>query len=319
MEDRDACIARFHEDLRRARPLHAVRGVLGGLVDELLAHRLRQIDQTAAIGRVVVQARPARAFRADAAVHRALPAEELLGGVVGALEQRRLAAAFAGLVVQADEHESGEAAHAEGHLRILEERHAVVADHVGAAAEVAFGARGDVAAVDFRLRALLDFLRHADGTQAVHVRFGGVVGLVALAVAEVVEMVAGLADAAEAHLADDGRVEVAHRVVQDGRDGRGVHQVRHRCLAARVVALFRLGVAIERRLHQFLRDGVLHDDVAVAVERPLLFQSERGQGSLPRFSRNSATFIEAITALALSPRLAEHANPSRCLGWRHER
>ena len=163
MEHGDAGVARFHENLRGARPNHAVRRRLAGVVQELFAHHLRQVHQTAAIRRFVVQARPAGPFRADAAVHGALPAEELLRSVVCAFEQRRLAAAFAGLVVQADEHERREAAHAESHFRILEQGHHVVAHHVRAAAEIALGAGGDVAVVYLLRRAFLHFLRHADG------------------------------------------------------------------------------------------------------------------------------------------------------------
>ena len=102
--------------------------------------------------------------------------------------------------------------------------------------------------------------------------FRRVVRLIPFVIAQIVEAAAGRPHRVEAHLADDGRIEVAHRVVQDGRDGGSVHQIRHRLLAAGVLAFLGVRVAIERRVHQGLRDGVLHHDVAIAVEGLLLFR-----------------------------------------------
>ena len=276
VEDGDAGIARFHEDLRGPRPAYAVRRTFGGLVDELLAHGFRQIDQAAAIRRFVVETRPARPFRADAAVHRALPAKELLGDVMGAAQQRRLAAAFAGLIVQTDEHEGRETAHAQSHGRVLEKRYRVVPHHVRTAAEVALGPRRHVALVDFLRRAFLHLLGNADGTQTVHVRLGAIVGLILVAVAQVVEMIACLADLVETNLADDGRIEVAHRIVQYRRHSRFVHQIRHRLLVAGILAFLGIAMAIQRGVDEALRNGILDDDVAVPIERLLLLQCQCG-------------------------------------------
>ena len=128
--------------------------------------------------------------------------------------------------------------------------------------------------VDLLRGAFLHLLRHADGAQPVHVGFRAVVRLVLLPVAEVVEVVAGLAHPVRTHLADDGRVEVPHRLVQDRRHRGGVHQVGDFLRASRIDAFPRIADAIDGGIDEFLLDGVLQNDVAVIVERLLLFERE---------------------------------------------
>ena len=141
-----------------------------------------------------------------------------------------------------------------------------MAHHLGTTPDVALRTRRDVVVVDLIGGPRLDFLRHADGAQPVHVRLRAVVGLVLVPVAEVVEVVAGLAHPVRTHLADDGRIEVAHRLVEDRRHRGGIHQVGEILGAADVDPLLGIADAIDGSVDEVLGHGVLQDDVAVVVE-----------------------------------------------------
>ena len=130
--------------------------------------------------------------------------------------------------------------------------------------------------VDLLGRSVDDFLRHPDGAQTVHVRLGTVVGLILLRIAEVVVAVAWLARRNDADLADDRRVEVPHGLMQDGRNARGVDQVRQFLQAANVFAFRRVAQAFEGNFHQLGRDRAFQNDVAVAIQVAFLVESQCG-------------------------------------------
>ena len=88
-------------------------------------------------------------------------------------------------------------------------------------------------------------------------------------------MVAGLPDAIGPDLADDRGVELADRLVQDRRDGGSVDQIRQLLCRARVDALDGIADAFPRSVDEVLRHRVRQNDIAIAVERFLLFERQR--------------------------------------------
>ena len=270
----DAGVAWLHEHRRGLWPSPSVGCCQAIGVRERVPHRVRHVDHAAAVLRVGVQPRPARAFGADAAVLRPLPLEELLAGVVGARQDHGLSSALLCLVIQADKEEGVEASKGQGHFRILEEGRVVVPQHLGATADVAQRAGGNVPPVNLFRCPLHGLLGRPDGDVPVHVQLGPEIGHVAVPVADVVEGLARVPALQDSHLAGAGRVKAPERVVEDGGQVRPVDQVGQGCVHPEILAAFGAADPVARRLDQGLRNRLSDDHVAVGIEPPLFVIGE---------------------------------------------
>ena len=127
-----------------------------------------------------------------------------------------------------------------------------------------------MAQVDLVRGPFLHRLRDANGAEAVHVRFGTVVRHVAVAVAEIVEVVARRTRLVDGDLAISWRIELAHRFVQDRRHVRFIDEIGHFGRRAEMFTLLRSLDATERGLDEIRGYRTLQDDVPVSIEGPFL-------------------------------------------------
>ena len=74
----DAGVTGFHQYLRWSRPFFAIRSAFRGFIEKFVPHGFGQIDKSAAVGYIMIQARPSRALDTDVAVGFVLPAQEFL-------------------------------------------------------------------------------------------------------------------------------------------------------------------------------------------------------------------------------------------------
>ena len=85
MEDREAGVAGVHAQLQRPRPQPPIRRALRVLVDKGVSNHVGHVHEAAAVGRVVVEARPVRPLDGHGAVTGvALMPEEFLRNEVRA-------------------------------------------------------------------------------------------------------------------------------------------------------------------------------------------------------------------------------------------
>ena len=141
-----------------------------------------------------------------------------------------------------------------------------------AASKVTLRSGRDITPVDFLRGTFLHGLRDVDGHDAVDVRFCRVVGLILLVVTQLIEMVPWFSRFVDANLAMAGRIELAHQIVEYGRDSRGVDQICHHRIIPQVFTFSRRSFnSGQCARDQIVRHGVLNNDVSVPVQDALLF------------------------------------------------